>query len=176
MKKISLLLSLSLLISLLSCSSGGEQKSGKTAVGTIKQTASTSVKKKKVVIKKEMPKAPDVKEETAASKSLGVGPITKEITLGDIDQGLVTKGETAFKTKCMVCHKFDAKLIGPALGCITKKQSATWIMNMIMAPDKMIKEDPEAKKLFEEFKTPMANMAIKEDEARAILEYLRSKC
>ena len=50
-----------------------------------------------------------------------------------------------------------------------------WVMNMILAPDKMVKEDPIAKKLLQEFNgSPMANQNLTEDEARAVLEYFRT--
>ena len=170
-----LLLSAVLLFSLVSCGSGGEQKSSKTPKGTIKQS-NEAISHQQKAVKKEMPKAQEPAKAATGTKSLGVGPITEDIQLGALDQAMATKGESIFKTKCMVCHKLDVKIIGPPLGCVTKKRSIAWIMNMIMAPDKMIKEDPEAKKLLEEYKTPMSNMAVKTDEARAIVEYLRSKC
>lgn len=48
-------------------------------------------------------------------------------------------------------------------------------MNMIINPERMIKEDPIAEALFEEYnRTPMLNQNISEEDARAIAEYLRT--
>lgn len=46
---------------------------------------------------------------------------------------------------------------------------------MIINPERMIKEDPIAEALFEEYnRTPMLNQNISEEDARAIAEYLRT--
>jgi hypothetical protein len=48
-------------------------------------------------------------------------------------------------------------------------------MNMILDPEKMVKEDQLAKDLFMEFNgAPMSNQSLSQDDARAILEYLRT--
>jgi hypothetical protein len=48
-------------------------------------------------------------------------------------------------------------------------------MNMILNPEVMIKEDPLTEELLKEFNgAPMANQNLKEDEARAVLEYFRT--
>jgi hypothetical protein len=47
-------------------------------------------------------------------------------------------------------------------------------MNMILNPEQMTKEDPVAKKLFVEYLTQMTFQDVSEDDARAILEYLRT--
>ncbi len=175
MKKIVWILGVTLLLGVWSCSSGGEQKPVDTPVGSINQVENPNPKAKTIKKASTEPQQKTVQPEEK-SENIGVGPITKAIPMGDIDPALVSKGETSFKTKCAMCHSFNAKIIGPPLQCITKQRSGAWIMNMMMNPDKMIKEDPDAKKLFEEFKTPMSNMSIKQDEARAILEFLRTKC
>ncbi|MDW5290400.1 cytochrome c [Formosa sp. PL04] len=105
----------------------------------------------------------------------GIGPI-KNIELDNtIDIPLAKKGENLFKINCMACHKIDRKFIGPALGDITAKRSPEWIMNMTMNTSQMIKEDPLAKGIFEEYdKIPMVTAPINEANARAVLEYLRT--
>jgi hypothetical protein len=48
-------------------------------------------------------------------------------------------------------------------------------MNMILVPEKMVKEDPLAKDLLVEFNgSPMANQGLTEDQARAVLEFFRT--
>jgi len=104
----------------------------------------------------------------------GVGPITS-ITLGDMDPALAEQGKVLFTAKCSACHKIDKRFVGPPLKGITEKRTPEWIMNMILNPDKMVVENEEAKKLLAEYLSPMANQSLTEEEARAILEYLRTE-
>ncbi len=105
---------------------------------------------------------------------IGIGPI-KEITLTAIDDKLVATGKIVYEAKCTACHKVDKKYIGPAPTGIMERRSPEWIMNMILNPEEMVKSNPIAKKLFEEFLfVPMANQSLTEEEARAILEYFRT--
>lgn len=101
-----------------------------------------------------------------------IGPI-KEVELGPIDPELAAEGEELFTTRCSSCHKMDERYVGPALRDVTEKRSAVYVMNMMLNPDQMIKEHPTAQKLLQEFMTPMTNQNIQEENARAILEYLR---
>jgi len=105
----------------------------------------------------------------------GIGPISN-VTLGEIDPALASEGEVVFKAKCTACHKITKKFVGPALKGVTQRRSSEWIMNMAMNPEEMIQKDPIAQKLLIEFNgAPMANQNITEAEARAILEYFRTK-
>jgi len=102
---------------------------------------------------------------------IGVGSITS-VTLGKIDDVMATKGEKLFKGKCSSCHKMHKRYIGPSMANITKRRRGEWIMNMILNPERMVKENA-AKKLLMEYSAPMANQSLKKDEARSILEYFR---
>jgi len=104
----------------------------------------------------------------------GIGPITEEIVLGEPDPATIEQGKTLFKTKCSACHKVDQQYIGPNMGTVLEKRSPTYVMNMILNPDGMVKEHPEAKKMLQEFLSPMPNQNLTGEEARAILEYLAS--
>ena len=132
--------------------------------------------------KQEVAKEPENKE-VAKTKELekidpmkdkGVGPI-KSITLGEIDNALAEKGKGIFKTKCTACHKINKRFVGPALKGVTKKQTPEWIMNMILNPEVMVVENAKARELLMEFSAPMANQNLTEEEARAVLEYFRTK-
>lgn len=105
----------------------------------------------------------------------GVGPITS-ITLADeIDQDMVAHGQEIYGKMCTACHKADKKFIGPAPTGILERRSPEWVMNMILDPEKMVKEDPLAKDLLIEFNgAPMANQGLSEEDARAVLEYFRT--
>ncbi len=133
---------------------------------------------------KEEVKTEPVKEEATTSEKIdlmaptldnkGIGPI-KSVKLDAIDEKLVAKGKEVYKINCTACHKFKKKYIGPALKGVTERRSPEWIMNMILNADEMLKEDPVAKALIAEYNAPMAQQQISEEDARAILEYFRTK-
>jgi len=103
----------------------------------------------------------------------GVGVI-KNVDLAEIDNALVDEGKKTFDVKCSACHKVEKRFVGPAIRGVIQRRSPEWIMNMILDPDKMIKENQTAKQLLAEYLAPMANQSLTQDEARAILEYFRT--
>ncbi|WP_299434248.1 cytochrome c [uncultured Maribacter sp.] len=118
---------------------------------------------------------PETKEVPVDLSNKGVGPITTLELNADIDAKMATAGEEKFKALCTACHMVDKRMIGPALKGVTKRRSPEWIMNMIINPDKMIKEDPIAKALLKEYNNAiMFNQNLSEEDARSILEYLRT--
>jgi len=119
----------------------------------------------------EAPKPAEQKEETVSDK--GIGPIT-EVKLGPIDQNLVKKGKEIFDSKCASCHKLEERYVGPPLKGVTKRRKPEWIMNMILNPTEMEQKDPIAKQLLAEYLTQMTFQNVSQEDARAILEYLRS--
>lgn len=121
---------------------------------------------------KEEEKTEPVKIDPMTDK--GVGKI-KSITLGDIDMALVAEGEAVYKAKCTACHKISKRFVGPGLKGVTERRTSEWIMNMILDPELMVIENAAAKQLLAEYSAPMANQSLTEEEARAILEYLRTK-
>lgn len=107
-----------------------------------------------------------------ADSSKGVGPITS-VQLAAIDSALAKQGKEVFDTKCAACHKMEEKVVGPALAGITKRRTPEWIMNMILNPEGMTKQDPTAQALLAEHLTQMTFQNVTEADARAILEYFR---
>lgn len=103
----------------------------------------------------------------------GVGSITK-VDLAEIDNALVGEGKKIFDAKCSACHKVEKRFVGPAIRGVIQRRSPEWIMNMILDPDRMVKENKIAKELLGEYLSPMANQSLNKDEARAILEYFRT--
>lgn len=105
----------------------------------------------------------------------GVGPI-KSVTFADeIDTELAAKGQKTFSTICVACHMAEQRLIGPALKGVFERRSPEWVMNMILNPDGMLKEDPIAKALLKEYNNAvMLNQNLSEEDARAVAEYLRT--
>ena len=104
----------------------------------------------------------------------GVGPITS-VEITDIDDLLAEQGKDLYKTNCTACHKLSKRSVGPALKGVTTRRSPEWIMNMIMNPDEMLEKDTIAIELLAEYMAPMTNQNIVETDARAILEFLRTK-
>ncbi len=150
---------------LLSC--GGKEEKKKEAI---------SYGRKEAPVKVETPKesaTPPSKRIDLSNK--GVGPITS-LTLGTtIDEKMVAEGAEVFKKMCTACHRTNKKFIGPPPIGILERRSPEWVMNMILNPDQMVKEDPLAKELLMEFNgSPMANQNLTEQEARSVLEYFRT--
>ena len=105
----------------------------------------------------------------------GVGVITSLDLPDEIDPAMVTKGKEVYDQLCLACHRIGKKFIGPAPNGILERRTPEWVMNMILDPERMVKEDPLAKELLIEFNgSPMANQGLTEEEARAVLEYFRS--
>lgn len=105
----------------------------------------------------------------------GIGPVTEVVEIGEIDNALVEQGKQIFETKCSACHKMNERYVGPALGDVLESRTPTYVMNMMLNTDEMIKKHPEAKKKLAEFMTPMPNQNLDVEQARAIVEYLASE-
>lgn len=105
----------------------------------------------------------------------GVGPITSVDFGSDIDTEMAARGEEKFNAICTACHMADQRMIGPALSGVYERRSPEWVMNMILNPDGMLKEDPIAKALLKEYNNAiMLNQNLTEAEARDVAEYLRT--
>ncbi|AUS05406.1 c-type cytochrome [Pseudotamlana carrageenivorans] len=105
----------------------------------------------------------------------GIGPISS-VTLDDkIDTNLAKQGKALFKSTCSACHRPDKKFIGPTPKDILKRRTPEWVMNMILNPNNMVKDDPLAKALLLEYHgSPMPIQINSKEEARALLEYFRT--
>ncbi len=104
----------------------------------------------------------------------GVGPIT-HVDLGTLDHALAEKGHNVFSLKCAACHKMDQRYVGPPLGQVLERRKPEYVMNMILNPAEMTEKHPAAKELLAQFMTQMPNQQLTPDDARAVLEYLRSQ-
>ncbi len=105
----------------------------------------------------------------------GIGPITEMTFPDEIDAELAAQGEAKYSAICTACHQAEQRMIGPALKGVYERRSPEWVMNMILNPDGMLKEDPIAKALLKEYNNAiMLNQNLTEEEARAVAEYLRT--
>lgn len=158
MKKIFYFISLSILVA---CGSSNEKKEDGFKFNRTKREV------QKVAI-----------EKTATPVDLnnkGIGPMEDLVFDAAIDEAMVATGAAAFKQKCTACHKTESKLIGPAMKGIYERRHPAWVMNMLLNPTEMVKEDPIAKALLAEYNNIlMINQNLSQEEARAIAEYLRT--
>ncbi|WP_339710440.1 cytochrome c [uncultured Kriegella sp.] len=162
--------SVTIIFSLLLMACGGKEE---------KKQEGFSVDRTKTTTEKPVEATPAVSatppSERVALNNKGVGPI-KSITLdAEIDQAMAKEGEEIYGRMCLACHKVDKKFIGPAPIGVLERRSPEWVMNMILNPEVMVKQDPLAKELLGEFNgAPMANQGLTEEQARAVLEYFRT--
>ena len=105
----------------------------------------------------------------------GIGPVKERVEAGPIDKALAERGKALFEAKCSMCHKMDTTYVGPSLGEVTRRRTPAYIMNMILNPQEMVERHPVARKLLAERMSFMANQNLTVDEARAVVEYLRTQ-
>ncbi len=67
----------------------------------------------------------------------------------------------------------DSTKIGPPLRPVTTQRPPEFIMNMLLNTDQMEKKDPEVKKMISQYGTFMTVQSLTQDQARALLEFLR---
>ena len=156
---------LTLIIILLVLSCGGVEEKKETS--TVKLKKQSTEKKVETTITKA--------SETIDLTNKGVGPITSVSIPTEIDQVMVAQGKDVFNKMCTACHRVGKKFIGPAPDGIMDRRTPEWVMNMILDPEGMVKNDPLARELLIEFNgSPMANQSLSEEDARAVLEYFRT--
>ena len=105
----------------------------------------------------------------------GIGPVTEVVTLGPVDAALAAAGKATFDSKCSACHKMTDKYVGPPLGDVTTRRSPAYVMNMLLNPEEMYDRHPAARQLLGEYMTQMPNLALSRDQAREVVEYLRTQ-
>lgn len=104
----------------------------------------------------------------------GIGPF-KNVTLEPVDKAKARTGMIVFTNKCALCHELDVKKVGPPLRQITKTAEPEFILNMIVNPLEMQKNDATVKELMRKYNNvPMLDQQISHPDALAILDYLRS--
>jgi mono/diheme cytochrome c family protein len=123
----------------------------------------------------------EVKKEAASAgvpvdmDNKGVGPFTSVSFDNEINTEMSSAGQAKFQAICTACHMAEQRMIGPALKGVYDRRSPEWVMNMIINPDGMLKEDPIAKALLKEYNNAiMLNQNLSEEETRNVAEYLRT--
>lgn len=126
---------------------------------------------------KNEPKPIDVQELTKDQpETHGVEMKETDLVLSSpLDKAMVDAGKATYGLKCQSCHKLtEEKLVGPGWKDVTKRRKPIWIMNMITNVDMMLEKDPEAQKLLELCLVRMPNQNISQEEARKVIEFMRS--
>jgi cytochrome c len=111
---------------------------------------------------------------TAEEMENGIGPV-RSVELGDLDAALAERGENRFQTLCYACHRLEERYVAPKLGDVLERRTPEYVMNMILNPVEMTARHPEARALLAEFMTQMPDQGLTEEDARAIVEYIRSE-
>ncbi len=126
---------------------------------------------------KNEPKPIDVQELTKDQPETH-GTEVKEADLvlsSPLDKAMVDAGKATYGLKCQSCHRLtEEKLVGPGWKDVTKRRKPIWIMNMITNVDIMLEKDAEAQKLLELCLVRMPNQNITQEEARKVIEFMRS--
>jgi cytochrome c len=105
----------------------------------------------------------------------GIGPVTSPVTLATLDAQMASAGKQVFDEKCSACHKMAERYVGPALGEVLKRRTPAFVMNMALNPLGMVEKHPTTKKLLAEFFVAMPNQNLSPDQARQVVEYLRTQ-
>jgi cytochrome c2 len=87
---------------------------------------------------------------------------------------MAEEGQKLFEAKCSACHKLGERYVGPPLGGILDKVTPAFAMNMILNPQEMYTRHPVVKKLLGEYMTQMPVLGLTQEQARAVVEYLRT--
>lgn len=109
-----------------------------------------------------------------ANSSKGIGRYQHVELTHPLDEMMVAKGRNIYEIKCASCHKLsDEKLVGPGFANVTNRRTPEWIMNFITNTDEMIEKDAAAQQMLEECLVRMPNQNLNEQDARAVLEFMR---
>ncbi len=91
-----------------------------------------------------------------------------------LDHAKAANGEKVYDVKCQACHKLsDEKLVGPGWAGVTQRRKPEWILNFITNVDEMLNRDPVAMAQLEECLVRMPNQQLSDDDAFAVLEFMR---
>lgn len=103
----------------------------------------------------------------------GIGPV-RDMELAAVDPALAAEGEASFQLKCSACHKLGERFVGPDLAEVLDRRRPEFVMNMILNANEMVQKHPVVRELLAQYYTPMTVQVTEREEARSILEYLRT--
>lgn len=107
--------------------------------------------------------------------SKGKGKFSEVKLTHPLDPKMIANGKPVYDVKCGACHKLtDEKLVGPGWKGVTDRRTPEWIMNFVTNTDEMIDKDPAAQALLDKCMVRMPNQHLSDDDARSVLEFMRS--
>jgi len=113
-------------------------------------------------------------EEVQYDPVLGVGDFMDFKVEEGLNSELALKGKGLYDSKCASCHSLkNDVIVGPGWSGVTERRQLGWLMNMMSNTTEMLEKDPELKKQIEKYKVQMPELSTSDEDARAILEYMR---
>jgi mono/diheme cytochrome c family protein len=84
-------------------------------------------------------------------------------------------GAELFKSTCSSCHTVGkGKLVGPDLSGVYNTKNAEWLTKFIRSSQAMVKAgDPDAVALFNEFKIPMPDNNLTDQQISSIIDFIK---
>ncbi len=114
-----------------------------------------------------------------SKRSLIMGGLALFVVIGLSQNGWTQEpGEQVFKTACFACHTIGGgRLVGPDLLSVHERRSQEWLESFVKSSQSMVNGgDAVAIELFEEFnRIPMPDSALKEQQIRQVLSYIKSQ-
>lgn len=84
-------------------------------------------------------------------------------------------GEELFKSHCSSCHSVGkGRVVGPDLSGVYNKRNDEWLHSFIHSSQKMVQSgDKDAVAIFNEFKIPMPDQALSDQQISSIIDYIK---
>ncbi|MBS1190480.1 MAG: c-type cytochrome [Rhodocyclaceae bacterium] len=86
------------------------------------------------------------------------------------------QGKLNFESKCLACHTIGGgpkPNLGPDLYGVTGRRDEAWLRRWLKSPDRMLQTDPQAKELLAQWKVPMPNQYLSDEEISQYIAYFR---
>ena len=104
----------------------------------------------------------------------GIGPHQNVELTHPLDESMVATGKNVYEVKCQSCHKLtEERLVGPGWKGVTDRRTPEWIMNFTTNTEEMLEKDTAALNMLEICLVKMPNQGVPENDARALLEFMR---
>ena len=84
-------------------------------------------------------------------------------------------GKEIYQKSCAACHSIGGgRLVGPDLKGVSEKRPEDWLLKFIKSSDKLVKAgDQTALALLDEYKMPMPDQALSDDQIRKVLAHIK---
>lgn len=87
---------------------------------------------------------------------------------------LAVKGKLDFESKCLACHSIGGgPKLGPDLYGVTTRHDEAWLKRWLKSPEQMLQSDAKAKELLAQWKVPMPNQNLSDQEIGQYIAYFK---